>query len=102
MSDDVSGEKGLTDEQLLRYNRQILLHDFDIAGQERLLRVEAPHFVAGAVWRRGAEGWSCVAAAPIIAWMRGKAALDVGDYLKTKGWSYTWTCSGNQRSEPGL
>ena len=26
----------LSDEQLLRYNRQILLHDFDIAGQERL------------------------------------------------------------------
>lgn len=27
----------LTDEQLLRYNRQLLLHDFDIEGQERLL-----------------------------------------------------------------
>ncbi len=26
----------LTDAQLIRYNRQILLHDFDIAGQERL------------------------------------------------------------------
>ena len=26
----------LTDEQLLRYNRQLLLHDFDVAGQERL------------------------------------------------------------------
>lgn len=26
----------LTDEQLMRYNRQILLQDFDIAGQERL------------------------------------------------------------------
>jgi molybdopterin/thiamine biosynthesis adenylyltransferase len=26
----------LTDAQLMRYNRQILLHDFDIAGQERL------------------------------------------------------------------
>ena len=26
----------LTDEQLMRYNRQILLNDFDIAGQERL------------------------------------------------------------------
>ena len=28
----------LTDAQLLRYSRQILLHDFDIAGQERLRR----------------------------------------------------------------
>ncbi len=27
----------LDDEQLLRYSRQILLHDFDVAGQERLL-----------------------------------------------------------------
>jgi len=26
----------LTDAQLMRYNRQILLHDFDVAGQERL------------------------------------------------------------------
>ena len=28
----------LNDEQLLRYNRQLLLHDFDVAGQEALLR----------------------------------------------------------------
>ena len=28
----------LTDGQLLRYNRQLLLNDFDIAGQERLLQ----------------------------------------------------------------
>tara|TARA_R110002110_G_scaffold91264_2_gene237654 strand:- start:280829 stop:281590 length:762 start_codon:yes stop_codon:yes gene_type:complete len=28
----------LTDEQLLRYNRQIMMHDFDVAGQERLAR----------------------------------------------------------------
>jgi adenylyltransferase/sulfurtransferase len=28
----------LTDAQLMRYNRQILLHDFDVAGQERLLQ----------------------------------------------------------------
>ena len=27
----------LSDEQLLRYSRQLLLHDFDVAGQERLL-----------------------------------------------------------------
>ncbi len=27
----------LTDEQLVRYGRQILLHDFDVAGQEKLL-----------------------------------------------------------------
>ena len=27
----------LSDAQLSRYSRQILLHDFDVAGQERLL-----------------------------------------------------------------
>ena len=27
----------LTDEQLQRYGRQVLLHDFDVAGQEKLL-----------------------------------------------------------------
>lgn len=31
-----AGAGMLTDAELLRYNRQILLHDFDVAGQERL------------------------------------------------------------------
>jgi hypothetical protein len=34
---------------------------------KRLLRVESPGFVAGAVW----EGGRCVRAAPIIRWMVG-------------------------------
>ncbi len=57
-----------------------------------LLRVTAPHFVAGAVWER-VEGyeWRCTEAAPIIRWMVGKRSTDVRRYLNRKpGWSYTY------------
>ena len=37
-----------------------------------LLRIVAPHFVAGAVWERTRDkGWRCVKAAPILKWMQG-------------------------------
>ena len=38
MNVSVGGAWVLTDEQLLRYNRQILIHDFDIEAQQRLLQ----------------------------------------------------------------
>lgn len=57
----------------------------------RLLRVVAPHFVAGAVWEKDQYGdWVCTAAAPILAWMKTKSALYVGRYLQQKMWSYEW------------
>ena len=57
---------------------------------ERILRVEAPHFVAGAVWLDGDVGWACVEAAPIISWMWGKPSAEVQRYLNRKGWTYSW------------
>jgi hypothetical protein len=48
-----------------------------------LVRFEAPHFVAGALF--DAKG-VCVRAAPIIAWMVGRNADDVRDYCADKGW----------------
>ncbi len=39
---------------------------------QKLLRVVAPHFVAGAVFERVGDGWMIGRCAPIIAWMRGK------------------------------
>jgi len=58
--------------------------------REKLLRVCAPHFCAGAIWRKIDGKWRCVEAAPILSWMRGRDPLWVRDYMKAKGWTYSW------------
>jgi hypothetical protein len=63
---------------------------------DRLMRVTAPHFVAGALWRRsrldtGRPGqWHCVKAAPIIGWMLGKPLHQVWAKLNRDGWGVEW------------
>lgn len=58
---------------------------------ERLLRVTAPHFVAGAVFARDESGgWRVRRTAPILGWMRGKSAGEIGAYLRRKGWRFEW------------
>jgi hypothetical protein len=47
-----------------------------------LVRVVAPHFVAGLVMDRAV----CVEAAPILAWAIGKSADDLSQYFRRKGW----------------
>ena len=54
------------------------------------LRVEAPHFVAGAIFERAPDGWRCVEAAPILRWMLGKDGPAIGHYLQRRGWPYEW------------
>jgi hypothetical protein len=56
-----------------------------------LLRVEAPHFVAGAVWVKiPGQSWRCTEAAPIIKWMVGKSPASCRTYLEKKRWSWKW------------
>jgi hypothetical protein len=49
---------------------------------EILVRVTAPHFVAGIVMATG----RCVKAAPIMAWAVGEDASYLRKYFADKGW----------------
>lgn len=47
-----------------------------------LVRVVAPHFVAGLVM----DGDTCTDAAPILRWAVGKQRAFLSEYFRRKGW----------------
>lgn len=53
------------------------------AGRLMLVRVVAPHFVAGLIV--GEDG-RCCEAAPILRWAIGKTRADLSAYFRAKGW----------------
>jgi hypothetical protein len=52
---------------------------------ERLVRVEAPHFVAALVTVEG----KCTEAAPILGWAIGKTEDELRAYFRRKAWKAT-------------
>lgn len=63
----------------------------------RLLRIEAPHFVAGVVFTRDPhDGWVVSEAAPICAWMIGKSNREIWQWLTGKGHRWQWLSDCNQ------
>lgn len=57
---------------------------------EALLRIEAPHFVAGAIFENRDGGWKCIKAAPIIRYLCKMSPSEIKRYLDSKGWRYRW------------
>lgn len=52
-----------------------------------LLRIEAPHYVAGIVFKNGIATYEC---APILKWMIGKEWNWIITYLNYKRFNYQW------------
>jgi hypothetical protein len=56
----------------------------------RQLRIEAPHFVAGAVFVKHGSEWRCEYAAPILKWMVGKEPAWIKSRLESLKYRYMW------------
>mgnify|MGYP006951076687 CR=1 FL=1 len=71
---------------------------------EKLLRVSARHFVAGAVWIKDERGdWRCTHAAPIVKWMVGSSPAAAVERMRRSGYSWEWVGDGltDQPRTPG-
>lgn len=52
-----------------------------------LVRVAAPHFVAGLVMSSASPEDTCTRAAPILSWAVGKPRSELRRYFADKGWT---------------
>lgn len=56
-----------------------------------LLRVIAPHFVAGGVFKKTDKGWRCTSqVAPILKWIQGKDPQYLKNYFIKKRYKWQW------------
>ena len=62
-----------------------------------LLRVVTGYFVAGAVWIRIGNVWSCDKAAPIIRWMVGMNLERAKNKLLNMGAKWEWITDRKER-----
>lgn len=66
--------------------------------REILLRVEAPNFCAGAVYRIGKDSTDCIEVAPILRrWLAGKSLAEALKVLVRKerdGWRCSYAIGG--------
>lgn len=53
---------------------------------DRVLRIEAPHFVAGVGFKEFMQGEFVSHAAPIVRYMMGWTEAKVREYCASKGW----------------
>jgi len=65
-----------------------------LPNQTRLLRASNEFFTAGAVWQRKDGQWSCIQAAPILAWMFKLTPTAAKLELARKGCSWEWISVG--------
>lgn len=52
--------------------------------EETLVRVVAPHFTAGLIFKEK----RCIDAAPILKWAIGKTSQEIVAYFRHKGWEW--------------
>lgn len=78
-----------------------------LPNQTIMLRASNEFFTAGAVWRRKDGQWSCIQAAPILAWMFKLSPTEAKFELARKGCSWEWVSvetgiPGDHCASPGV
>lgn len=64
---------------------------------QKILRVQAPHFVAGSVWKRTRGHWRCTHAAPIINWFTRVLHPEVVEgWLRQNHYAFQWLPDSQQ------
>jgi hypothetical protein len=70
--------------------RMVIFYRRKTPAVRKTLRVEAKHFVAGAVWTLTEKGWVCELAAPILKWMKGMSPMLAYEKAVRCGYRCEW------------
>lgn len=58
------------------------------SGAIKAIRIIAPSFVAGSVWRMTDDGWQCISADASVRWLIGRSSGYAAEHLRRRGWSW--------------